>query len=341
MQASGDAWVIYAAGSGWGHLTRALALAREASSKRPVTILSSSQLAVNILNSKAWHDFSCGNEINVQFEHSNNESFKTLVRNLLLKQDFSCLVVDTFPRGIIGELQPFFLTEKRARRVFVHRDITPEYVEEFSLRDYVRNNYALVINPGEKERPVLNDLAKDTNPWLIRNPDEIQEHECSRTDEHSDSELPMIIVCMSGKEEEQILFGKIAQSILNLFPQVQLRCLAAAPLEQPELEKLRIDYWPGMDVLNSADLVIGAAGYNTINECAALNVPLIACPLKRKYDRQLERSLNSSAITASTLEQVIEHTRLFLKNRTSRTRRKAHQFKNGAREAVQLIEALL
>ncbi|MBW4572535.1 MAG: hypothetical protein KME31_32500 [Tolypothrix carrinoi HA7290-LM1] len=35
-----------------------------------------------------------------------------------------------------------------------------------------------------------------------------------------------------------------------------------------------------------ADVVVGGAGYNTVYECAALGVPLVAIALKRLYDRQ-------------------------------------------------------
>ena len=340
-ESSRDNWVIYAAGSGWGHLTRAVSLARVAAEKRSIQIISSSPAADSIVHSKAWEEFKQNKAISIHAEHRNNDSFASMVQEILGAHSYSCLIVDTFPRGILGEMEQFFGSKEiNFKRVFVHRDISPDYVSKYALRDYVLKNYELVINPGEAERPVLNDLAKSTSAWLIRDENEMHYINGIKSGARQNNETPRVVVAMSGKEEQEI-FSKIAKSIQREFPEIDLCCLAPAELSDKDLEKTRLDYWPGMDVLSSADLVIGAAGYNTINECAALNVPLIACPLKRKYDRQLERSLASTAITASSLEQVMHHTRAVLEKRTACVRGKDHRFENGAKQAVELIESIL
>jgi hypothetical protein len=312
-----------------------------AAEKRSVHIISSSPAADSIVHSKAWAEFKQNRAISIHAEHRNNDSFASMAQEILFAHKYSCLIVDTFPRGILGELQRFFSSrEIDYKRVFVHRDISPDYVSKYELRDYVSKNYELVINPGEAERPVLNDLAKSTSPWLIRDENEIRMIDAVKPGARRNHEKQRIVVSMSGKEGQEI-FSRIAKSIRLEFPEIELCCLAPAELSDKDLEETRLDYWPGMDVLSSADLVIGAAGYNTINECAALNVPLIACPLKRKYDRQLERSLASKAITASSLEQVLHHARAVLEKPAARTRNKEHRFENGARQAVELIEGTL
>src|SRR5690349_9111998 len=45
----------------------------------------------------------------------------------------SCLIVDTFPRGIGGELAGV-LGSSDARKVLVHRDLNPRYVESAGIR---------------------------------------------------------------------------------------------------------------------------------------------------------------------------------------------------------------
>jgi hypothetical protein len=45
-----------------------------------------------------------------------------------------------------------------------------------------------------------------------------------------------------------------------------------------------VAYYPAMDLLAQADLVISGGGYNTVHECLALNVPLVAIPWPRLYD---------------------------------------------------------
>ena len=85
-----------------------------------------------------------------------------------------CLIVDTFPRGIGGELAGLLGTLE-ARKVLVHRDLNPRYVEAASLRQFVAEHYGLVLVPGAGEGSQLGDLpaAVETAPWLVRSADEI------------------------------------------------------------------------------------------------------------------------------------------------------------------------
>jgi UDP-N-acetylglucosamine:LPS N-acetylglucosamine transferase len=48
--------------------------------------------------------------------------------------------------------------------------------------------------------------------------------------------------------------------------------------------------WPAMELLTSTDVVVGGAGYNTVHECAACQVPLVAHAWPRLYDRQRLRA---------------------------------------------------
>jgi predicted glycosyltransferase len=74
------------------------------------------------------------------------------------------------------------------------------------------------------------------------------------------------LVLASGNREELAWYESVAASI------------PGSRLVQNE--------WPAMDLLPSADVVVGGAGYNTVHECAACQVPLVARPWPRLYDRQ-------------------------------------------------------
>ncbi len=119
--------MIYAAGGGYGHCMRALSLARCAvkrNPKRSITLI--------------------GNQTGIRKIEQINRSSGIVLRGLdndLRKPDFqqqsqtelskwkySTLIVDTFPRGIVGELTPFLQKESSIKKVFVHRDIVPEYI---------------------------------------------------------------------------------------------------------------------------------------------------------------------------------------------------------------------
>ena len=49
--------------------------------------------------------------------------------------------------------------------------------------------------------------------------------------------------------------------------------------------------WPGIDLIQQADVVIGGGGYNTVHECASVGVPLIAKCWPRRFDDQRARCI--------------------------------------------------
>ena len=75
------------------------------------------------------------------------------------------LVVDTFPRGLGGELAPL-LPGSRRRKVLVHRDLHPDYVERFGLGRPV-DTFDRLLLPGESAPLAHHPRAMHTPPWLL------------------------------------------------------------------------------------------------------------------------------------------------------------------------------
>src|SRR6185369_2028234 len=77
----------------------------------------------------------------------------------------------------------------------------------------------------------------------------------------------------------------VLAGIRELDPGAPVRIVAAeCPAGCPD--ECWIRYWPAMDLYGCAVAVVGGAGYNTVRECVAWGVPLIAKPWPRLYDRQ-------------------------------------------------------
>jgi hypothetical protein len=288
--------LIYGLGGGWGHITRAAALARAIGPKAQVRIVANSpylsivQAAMPELGIEAAPGIT-GKKPDV-------------------------LVVDTFPRGLTGELAQL-LPSLRALKVLIHRDIKPEYVSWAGLRTFVAGCYDCVLCPGE--RGPLADLpqAHFTPPWLVRPPVEIK----PGVD---------VIVCAGGNAAEMPWHGEVAALLAR---DADVRCLA------PELPpgcppELWIRYWPSIDWIASARAVVGGAGYNTVNECLALSVPLIARPWPRKYDRQRLRAEQCPNVTI--VETPDEAARAAL-DALARPHVPPPVFRNGAIESAERI----
>ena len=130
-------WFIYALGGGLGHFTRGLSLARQAARQgnevfllthcsHVAGLLSCSDLVlpdnVHLLNIEAGLD---------------KQAISRRVSESILGHEPDVLVVDTFPRGLLGDLVDL-VPSISCRRVLVHRDLNPEYGEKEILDIYFK-----------------------------------------------------------------------------------------------------------------------------------------------------------------------------------------------------------
>jgi predicted glycosyltransferase len=305
--------LLYALGGGWGHLTRAVALAR-ASLARGITlrILTNSPYAPRIAS--AVPDLPL---ITLRADLPADQARQETLR-VIREAAPDCLIVDTFPRGLGGELATTI--EKLApKRVLIHRDLNPRYVSAMNLHDFVRRHYDLILIPGEDEGRAFADhpAARLTTPWLIP---------ASREPVAPDG----ILVCAAGDARELSWYGKVASLL-------RARCIA--PICPPGCPpELWIDHWPAVDLIASAGAVVGGAGYNTIQECLAYQVPFVTRPWPRQYDRQWLRARRAAkrgrVIVVRDPEEATSAAREQL--RTARPMNPV-KLQNGAEEAAAIL----
>jgi hypothetical protein len=288
------AWLIYALGGGWGHLMRTLALGRIAALTRPVSILCNSPYATNLLRYVAAdQSLPVVAGCYIHAIPSNASFAKTCehVRYVVTSEEYECLVVDTFPRGLGGELADI-LPQIKAPRILVHRDINPDYVCAKDLQRFVKDNFDLVLVPGETGELPLAQLpqVEHTAPWLIENVSELPNRAGSRAllRLNPSSVDQVLLVCAAGRAEELSFYGQLTGKLANSLTGITVRCLSAECPEHCPPE-LWVFHWPGIECLPATNVVVGGAGYNTFSECVAVGVPLVAFAFPRRYDRQRMR----------------------------------------------------
>jgi hypothetical protein len=88
-------------------------------------------------------------------------------------------------------------------------------------------------------------------------------------------------------QEAAQLAKELAQSWSDDLP--PLRLAVPAGIEVSVRVPPRIAYFPLLDCLSAARLLIVGAGYNTVHEAAALHVPALFRPRSRLYDDQAGR----------------------------------------------------
>ena len=291
-------FLIYALGGGWGHLTRAAALTN-ALPPGPTRILANSPY-VQIVRAAG-----------MPVEEVTSEAARTMVEEFQ-----GTVIVDTFPRGLMGELRELLPTLAQ-KKILVHRDLNPKYVEWGKLKEFVALNYDLVLCPGEDGPLAILEQAHKTEPWVVREP------QVRSSD---------IVVCASGRPDELGWFGEVAAMLGG---HATVRCIAAElPPGCPQ--ELWVRYWPAIDWIGGARVVIGGAGYNTVSECTACGVPLIARARPRKYDRQRLRAQQAGVRVVETPAEAVD-----LAVKLARIRPAKIPFRNGAVRTAELISTLL
>jgi hypothetical protein len=322
-------WIIYALGGGWGHLTRALALGRVAAKERIVNIITNSPYVGYV-----------DNEGCIIHSIPHNLSFSATclrVRDIIFNTRCDCLIVDTFPRGLGGELVDIFPQLQHIPRILIHRDINPHYVTAKGLRSFVLKNFDAVIIPGDGKDLAFSDLpgVLHTAPWLIRHSEELPDKNTVRSQILKvESSCKIILVCAGGQASELSLFGQLTIDIHQSFPECAVRILAPnCPVNC--LKTLWVKHHPGIECLAAADIVVGAAGYNTVYECASVGVPLVALALPRLYDRQQKRA--NRGYPVQNITEAIATLRLILDQSQPQHPSSVTSYINGAIQAVHHI----
>jgi hypothetical protein len=313
-------------GGGWGHLTRAAALARVAHPSRPVRILCNSPYAARVCTRFPELDI-------VALDPSISvTAARQQVADHITSFNASALIVDTFPRGLGGELVDLLKTFP-GTKVLVQRDLNPQYTASAGLPAFIASQYDVVLAPGEAVESSPQAIV--TAPWLIRSDHELLPLDQARQILRVEPGQPCIIVTAAGNSDELDWYGAVVSQLLALDSTLSVHCIA--PVCPPGCPReCWISYWPAMDLYRAARVVIGGAGYNTVHECAACGIPLIARPWARKYDRQSLRAARASVIT---VQEPQEAAVAALRRISNEPRQPPMEFPNGAEEAYMFLQA--
>lgn len=298
--------MIYALGGGLGHLQRSLSLAKAAATRgHSATILSNSPAYGRICD-------------RIQFagvrvvQLPSDKSLVTEVRRWLQRDDHDVFVVDTFPRGVLGELPDM---EWRMPACLVHRDLKVAYATRPDVVGCVPR-FDLMLCPGERG-PLEHRRVIETVPWVLLDAGELLARREARVELGCMDSRPVVVVCDTADPAESAGLGYLAKQLSRSYGD-------AAHVLRADLERT----WPLMRLHLGVDLLIGAAGYNTVHEARSTRTPLRAIARERLYDCQDRRLRPDEVLDEVTLPSPI-------------TRSPDVCYVNGAHDAVRSIEELV
>ncbi|NTX07486.1 hypothetical protein [Myxococcus sp. CA040A] len=339
---AGARWLIYALGGGMGHFTRACGLARVAARRgHRVTVVTNSVFAPDVPLEDVLGAGAHVHRLNPDLAKS---AVREAVECLLDGVRPEVLVVDTFPRGLAGELAPM-LPGLRMGKVLVHRDLNPTYVARFNVAAAVED-FDLLLVPGEDAPFSQHPRAVRTAPWLLLERDEwlSRAQARERLGVAADDLRPLVAVMGSGNAEEVAEAGAIATRLQERLgasapvrwlappgPWFPVRAPSSGAPERNVLQPVRV--WPALAVMPGVDILVGAGGYNTVQEARVTGTPLVALARARRYDRQAVR-LRPEEL-ARTEAELMERVAALVGPRSARA---PETYSGGARDAVALIE---
>jgi len=324
-------WLIYALGGGYGHFTRALSLARAAKQVgQTVEILFNSKLAINLIEHHL-RDVPNLHLTPISPELSKDQVARLINDRLLTQTNYRVLIVDTFLRGLGGELK-YILPQLKVPKILVHRDLNPKYLSSFDSTRAV-NLFDQILIPGESAHFDTHKLSYKTPPWLLCGPGEVLTSQEARQALRVPTEDKRSIVAFmgSGTQAEIAQSLEYAVAIETQFPQLNIRKLVLGHDAEHSVA------WPALRVLTAIDLLICSGGYNTVHEARATKTPFLAFPQPRLYDQQAKRL--DAHETVETFAEVIAAC-AHLEARQSRRNDVSLNYINGAEAAVSKIQEI-
>jgi UDP:flavonoid glycosyltransferase YjiC (YdhE family) len=307
--------LVYALGGGLGHAVRGLSLARALRLRgHAPTVLTQSPILPPALEEPGVTLARLPLGLDV-------EGTQEAVKQALAAIPFDALVVDTFPRGLVGEL-PAGLA---ARAALVARDLVPAYAARPEVVAAAAA-FALRLAPGE-DAPFAH--THRTRPWLIRDASDLLAPDQARRALGAAADAQVALVIGSGTAAEVEALREAARAL-------QARTDAAVIFAGPGDAASAGWRWPLFTLLRGAAVVLGSGGYQTVHEARAAGVPLVALARPRRYDRQARRLRDDER--ASDLAQ---WTDLGLQWLQAPARPSLAAFENGAHAAAALIEERL
>ncbi len=296
-------WLIYAPGRTWGHVNRAVALARNVCSTRPVVIFSDSY-AVDYAHSTGysafpsspahWSGFNLTNKIYLcQIAHVPVTTRGRLVNQAIAWLNPEVLCVDSFPRGIDRELD--LPSGRNLLRVFYQpAGYRPDRFTGWV--DFVRKTYPLVIVPGGEGQTAFDELPQTvvTPPWINATPNSIWSREGARWKLGIPEDQKAVLVVANGALHEHWHADAAAAFLQTEHPEWNVK-LCLSNQSQSVRYADHFAHWPVVEWMPGFDCIVGQAGYNLLTECVAIGAPLVARPVNRTNEDQRARLLAEQA----------------------------------------------
>jgi len=205
------------------------------------------------------------------------------------------MIVDVFPRGILGELTGCF-DRMPKNSWLLTRLVRPAYYDAAGIREAMEDRYERLLWSEEVPPDVLSGLQVAPNavpPVLIRSPNDcLSRAVARRTLGITEKEELVLAVGAGDRMHQESLFGLVSRITWRrerrLARPVGIRFISEL-LGGVSSDPRLIAYYPAMELMRAADALVCSGGYHAFHESKSLAIPTVYVPQRRRYDDQFTR----------------------------------------------------
>lgn len=276
--------VYYALGGGLGHLTRTRAIIEALLQRLPLDIS---------LITNCRHYSLVFNNHKLTIAYVANQTELSIQLTKILASPFDLLIVDTFPRGLMGELTTY-LKNVSVPRILIQRYLNEHYLTKFQVADFVEAHYSLALRLYDNlPRQALSSQTIDLSAPIVLEP--------------TTANLPRLLLFSNETTKPRLLmvdFGATAEQYWQAIPPTFAAKFVTVTQDRLNASVDRLVYYPVGELLAQADIIVGASGYNLFYEVQTQGLPAIFLPQPQTYDDQYQRAQGS--LTAFNVRQFNE-----------------------------------
>lgn len=272
--------LYYAMGGGLGHLTRAQAVEHT---------LGLENLRVLTAAAEANKVFHSHNLLKVPPQHFSPAPYQKWMNSRLKRYEFGNIYVDTFPNGLLGELQPW-LAEWDGKLHYIARAMNMEAYQSRIPDSFPQIEKTYIVDP----------LPDDQMAFIDKHSKAIEQVDLT----YPQPELPPQLLAMLNRMSPPIwliVHSGPASEVDALL--AYARDIARAEREQPSWlictlcnyssvyrDVQVIQHYPAWSLFEHVDRIFTACGFNSMLQLKDLEEKHHFLPFERKYDDQFERA---------------------------------------------------
>ena len=234
------------------------------------------------------------------------------------------LLVDTFPRGVLGELPPLL---ERAPAWLIARRVRPDLYLHPPIRKAIETRFERLLWCEEPPAELADlQLPQQRVGPILLEPEPLS-REAARTELGIAAHARLLIGLGSGPPRRQAGLCRLLARLARRFDGEVLFVSTELPAGGPVRP-----LFPAGRYLRAADAVVGAAGYHAAHETLLAGVPTLLIPQARPHDDQAWRAAGRPV--ARSPEEVLA----WLASLREGDRPAQVRFPDGAAEVAALVE---